>query len=139
MIFKQWQQVLDGTKTQTRRLMKEGDWPLHQAPGYAELPIEAVYDNRRRLRWKVGQTYAVQPGRGKKAIGRIRLTRIRRQRVQDISEEDAKAEGCPSRLETGFDTARYRFHVLWDSIYTKTGERWADNTGVWALTFEVVR
>ena len=41
MIFKQYQQVLDGTKTQTRRL----HWPKHLAPG---------------------KTRAAVPGRGKR-------------------------------------------------------------------------
>jgi hypothetical protein len=45
-------QVLDGRKTQTRRLVTAG----------------------RPSRWRVGRTYAVQPGRTKKAVARIEVT-----------------------------------------------------------------
>ena len=75
-----------------------------------------------RLKWMVGRDYAVSPGRGKpgvwwypatrtwvhpsddqRATGpgyagslplRIRLLAIRQEALQDISEEDARAEGC---------------------------------------------
>ncbi|MFA4974630.1 MAG: ASCH domain-containing protein [bacterium] len=133
MIFQHtWQQVLDGTKTQTRRLRAQ--------PPY------------------VGRTYAVQPGRGKPAVGRIRITAIRQQRVQDITAEDALAEGlvCPdcnngwitvysatdmfgcSEVECGHAGLIDEYAQLWDTIHTKPGTRWADNPLVWVLEFERV-
>lgn len=62
---------------------------------------------------------------------RIRITAIRRERLQDITEEDARAEGVDS-------VAEYR--ELWESINGKTkGARWADNPDVFVLTFELVK
>jgi hypothetical protein len=49
-------------------------------------------------RWVIGKTYAVQPGRGKKQIVRIRILNIRQEHLQDITEADAIAEGCMSLL-----------------------------------------
>lgn len=146
MIFRQWRQVLDGTKWQTRRLRNE----------YFDLLV-VLHDGslairrNERLVLRTGCTYSVQPGRGKKAIGRIRLTKIRREWVQDISPQDCIAEGiiavpnqwgtpwyqCPV-LKGEWKSSRAAFAALWDSIYKKPGERFDDNPEVWALSFEVV-
>jgi hypothetical protein len=55
--------------------------------------------------------YAVQPGRGKKAIGRIIVTGVLRDRLGGISAADVRAEGYASwqafinhgRRSTAFD------------------------------------
>lgn len=101
-----WQQVLDGTKTQTRRLADGGDelrvnnhpngepafvWYVDNGWCGHEGPSPACYPGR--IKWQVGRTYAVQPGRGKPAVGRIRITAIRQERLQDITPQDAAAEG----------------------------------------------
>ena len=70
-----------------------------------------------------------------KALGfrplRIRITAIRQERLQDITEADAKAEGVA-------DVEAYR--ALWQAINGKTpGARWDANPMVWVLTFEVVK
>ncbi len=44
-------------------------------------------------KWQVGKTYAVQPGRGEKAIGRIRILDIQRIDVRDFTPADVKREG----------------------------------------------
>lgn len=64
---------------------------------------------------------------------RIRITAIRRERLQDISEADVRAEG----VESVESVEAYR--VLWDSINTRKGTRWQDCPDVWVLSFEVVR
>lgn len=62
---------------------------------------------------------------------RIRITAIRREPLQSITEDDAWAEGV-------FNVEEYKF--LWHSINGKTkGARWQDNPNVWVLTFEVVK
>jgi hypothetical protein len=58
--------------------------------------------------WLVGKSYAVQPGRAKKAVGRIAATRVRQERVGDISAKDARAEGFGSRKE---------FFAAWRQIH----------------------
>ena len=66
------------------------------------------------------------------------ITDIRVERLQDISEEDARAEGCePGEATDGGLSFVLGFGDLWDSI---NGERkgcsWADNPHVWAISFE---
>lgn len=161
--------IVEGRKTQTRRVVKSGEelrqwdvdtpmvyyvddgWCGHEGPGPACYPG--------RVKWVVGRTYAVQPGRGKPAVARIRITDIRQERLQDISEEDAAAEGviCPGCGDTGWILLRpsnpwsgpsehpcdcnlvKEYAKVWDRINKRKGTRWQDNPLVWALDFEVVR
>lgn len=90
----------------------------------------------------------------------LEITAVRVERLQDISEADARAEGtalpvscedCPPgkcrpvyRIPapyTGpmeFDHAyRWAFSCAWDDIYRKTAA-WADNPWVWVIEFERV-
>jgi len=123
MIFKDklCQKVLDGTKTQTRRLVKDGD-------SFTHWPMACVF-GKTRLRFRENQTYAVQPGRGKKAIGRIGIVKIRKECLNAITYDDAQAEGVGRSIAA--------FAELWDSIHPK-GKRWEDNPEVWVLEFELV-
>lgn len=118
--------ILQGKKTQTRRLPANTSSILHQGR------IIAVYQNNRR-RWRVGKTYAIQPGRAKKAIGRFRLFAIYYEPLQEITEADARAEGID------YANPIEAFAKLWDSINTKPGTRWQDNPQVFVLTFELVK
>ena len=133
MLFKPYlvEAMLQGEKTQTRRLRK----PTHSTV-LEQDRIIAVYSKitrqSNRLLWRVGKTYAVQPGRGKKAIERFRLLGIRLEPLQAITKADARAEGldcaCPIKP----------FARLWNDIHTTTGTRWQDNPEVFVLTFELV-
>jgi hypothetical protein len=116
MIFseKSIEGLLSGSKTQTRRLVKEKDF------------IEAIDITKKvklsgRIKWQVGRDYAVQTGRGKKGLMinyvsgfvkefedvrgsemdtskplRVVVTGIRKEKLLDISLEDAKREGYDS-------------------------------------------
>ena len=128
MIFKNelCQKVLDGTKTQTRRLVKDDDFVV-------DWPMVCVFrkyksGNGSRLAFRENQTYAVQPGRGKHAVGRIGIVRIRKQALNAITHDDARAEGVGRSIAA--------FAELWDSIHPK-GKRWKDNPEVWVLDFEM--
>lgn len=61
----------------------------------------------------------------------IEITELRIQRVQDITEEDAIAEGV---VQPPDGMARHEFQNLWDEI---NGERatWASDPWVWCYTF----
>ncbi len=77
----------------------------------------------------------------------LEITDVRVQRVQDISEEDAQAEGCEAHsgcngcgacMGTDCDeSAVDGFRDLWDSI-AKPGTLWRDNPWVWAISFQMV-
>lgn len=143
-----------GLKTQTRR-PKEYDksggvsWPMGT--------VKVVPGKNGRVKWEVGRTYAINPpsppgsnARCGKSVGRIRIISIRCQRVEEISDEDAIAEGvCPhgdkdGRIE-GYSfsmrgetvtasTPREAFLKGWKLLYPKS-----DLTElVWALEFELV-
>jgi len=59
------------------------------------------------------------------------------QRLQEITEADAKAEGCDfgGWTEDGsWATARYNFEYLWDSISPQ--HAWKSNYWVWKYCFE---
>lgn len=65
----------------------------------------------------------------------LRLTDVRVQRVQEITEDDAIAEGIPR----AYPIAKVEFQDLWDDINAERGYPWPSNPWVWALSFEVIR
>jgi hypothetical protein len=82
----------------------------------------------------------------------LRVTDIRIEQLQDISEEDAIAEGVKRYKmvdawlrPTGYyvygrkchDTAREGFRDTWDELYSK-GYSWDINPWVWVIKFEVL-
>jgi hypothetical protein len=66
----------------------------------------------------------------------LEIVYIRVERVQDISEEDAKAEGvtCPD-----FINPRQAYYDLWDSINADIGHSWEKNDWVWVIEFRVLK
>ncbi|HGP4154511.1 TPA: hypothetical protein ACLMQJ_002726 [Yersinia enterocolitica] len=91
------------------------------------------------------------------------ITSVRVERLNDISEQDAMAEGITAKeviIETryeggghveitaerfffvggddeGYESAEEAFAELWDSIYgQKEGENWQANPWVWVIEFE---
>jgi len=71
----------------------------------------------------------------------LEITEVRVERVQEITEEDAVAEGCSimagvtSGGSMGLASARYSFMKLWDSINAKRGYEWDKNPWVWVISF----
>lgn len=63
---------------------------------------------------------------------KLRITDVRVQRLQDISEEDALAEGVEDSAD---HSHRDWFSRLWDGINGKTYP-WESNPWVWAVSFE---
>lgn len=161
MIFQHtWSKVLDGSKTQTRRIA------LPHADGTGEFDCEMIgypmgIMSVQRLKvgasswrtiYQVGKTYAVQPGRTKPAAARIRITGIRREDVREISWEDTYAEGFKSRAmffntwlqmhdKTVYEVFRdYKFPYGKIGSATELLEsRPAERYQAWALTFELVK
>lgn len=176
MLFKPFliTKIIAGQKTQTRRLVKPGN-----TTSVWDSEIVAVYTPNGRQRFAAGQNLAVCPGRGKPGVFvaglrttegvelhlvnedspqlyqaiavplRIRITKICREDVRNISEEDARAEGFQDRgdfwhtwvemhdsrfyptFRYAIDTDQLREYEFWnrpDRLYD-----------AWALTFEVVK
>lgn len=72
-----------------------------------------------------------------RALSRITLevVRVRVERVQDISDEDALAEGLTF---THYSPIKQGFHWLWDDINEARGYGWAVNPWVWVIEFKRV-
>ncbi|EGJ50277.1 hypothetical protein [Desulfocurvibacter africanus] len=78
----------------------------------------------------------------------LEVVSVRVERLQDISEEDARAEGCPPCI--GVDDCankcvlcpsqwpREWFCHLWDSINAKRGHGWDVNPWAWVVEFKRV-
>lgn len=75
----------------------------------------------------------------------LHVKRVWVELVQDISEEDARAEGCPSHLHGSYafdyepyriEAARGNFRRLWDARYPGSWER---NDWLWCCELELDR
>lgn len=84
----------------------------------------------------------------------LEITRVRGERLQAISNADARAEGIPQTYgdlcpelqflcpgpdhEYANRTSAENFAILWDSINGKRGFGWASNPWVWVIEFRRV-
>ena len=174
--------ILDGRKTQTRRVVKLNDsgrvalggfnWHLDDPDAVEACPYgqpgdrlwvresHMSIDNRdggRIIRYKAGGPDLVfsagagdEDWRGdskwKPSIHMCRdysrilleITNVRVERVQEISEADAFAEGTTkSIVGHALDNLKYRaaFQTLWNSINAARGFGWDVNPWVWVITF----
>lgn len=193
--------ILDGRKTQTRRLLKLprtgdlaagdlsrafADAALWGAKGWGGLHVPTIEDRVERLRSPHGGpgdllwvkevwastgvegdrcAYRADDGNASSLVWRSslfmprwasRLTlviaEVRAERLQDITEADAEAEGlksdvtvgerflgrpAPERRPKAWRSAREKYARAWDEI---NGDRapWASNPWVWVVTFERV-
>jgi hypothetical protein len=75
----------------------------------------------------------------------LEITEVRAERLQDITEEDAEAEGMNFNehysfgRDYGATTYRELFQRLWDSLNKKRGYGWEKNPWVWVLGFKVIK
>lgn len=121
MIFHTWQKVLNGSKTQARRVVKPGECIMYDDD---EGRYEWVLTANDRVKWQVGRTYTVQPARTAKGIARIKVTGLRREWVENISEEDVKAEGFANKFD---------FWQTWKAMHGHTA------MNCWVIEFELVQ
>ena len=78
----------------------------------------------------------------------LEITEVRVERLQDITEKDAKAEGCSNDTDWdwkptyndpdsgGHPTYRRDYQEVWESINGKGS--WSANPWIWAISFQVV-
>lgn len=175
--------ILDGRKTQTRRVVKDlpddfpngvgcdvvtrkvGDfWCIPTSAGYKKSPYGGIGDTL----W-VRETFLIKPdgkpfyraddiaANGWNNYGEtitwkpsifmprwasritLKVTAVRVERVQDISNDDAHAEGISKDRPNGWiSCSSYRdlFRQLWNSINAKRGYSWESNPWVWVVEFE---
>ena len=163
------QSILDGRKTQTRRVIKpqpvSNPFPLQRCP-YG-VPIDLLWVQETWVKWDAGIAYladclnrhGVESEDSKRCrldygviwkpsihmprwASRItlRVTDVRVERVQEISEADAQAEGVSAWHDTNNGTVyRPEFRTLWDSINAARGFGWDANPWVWVVEFERVQ
>jgi len=75
----------------------------------------------------------------------LRVTNVRVERLQDITEEDARAEGfekicfglaTPGAIQA---TSKELFTEHWDALNAKRGYSWHTNPWVWVIEFERIK
>jgi hypothetical protein len=128
------------------------------ASGYCAADLECFHDvplsGRETVKFLARKhPFRLQPARHMyRSLSRILLeiTDVRPQRLQDITEEDAIAEGVgpgfvtclhpefPDLPTTRCVGHRPMFFRLWDEIYSKRGFGWDVNPWVWAITFKIM-
>lgn len=114
----------DGWETDLTFLSKRAD-----VPGVLlNVPLREIRIDGKTL-YRVGQTRAVMPGRGKKAVGRVRITGLSLEDVGSIREAGAQAEG-------GYTPAEYE--ALWRRIHTHRGTYTDGHTRI-VVRFELVK
>lgn len=111
-------------KTETRRPFSEQD----RFDGCAIYKIDKSGHERRRYR--VGDEYALQPGRGKKGYEGVKLTimAIRVEHLHDITDEGGHAEGYQGRDG---------FRRVWEALYPHGAFAWGNNPRVAVIKFKL--
>lgn len=137
MIFTQWKQVLDGTKTQTRRIVKNGEmmaryWSHIHVKSALERPalterVAWVVTPSKRSKWILDAKYAIVPKRGSCGIGYYTITAMRCEYLHLITLNDAILEGVASVDE---------YRDLWTKLNGRAS--WDANPLVWVISIHVV-
>ncbi len=96
------EKILAGEKTETRRWL----------------------DPNRECRYRAGRSYAVQPGRGRRAVGRIRIKEVYPSTLWHVDEDVARREGFGSREA---------FEKYWRGLHGW----WNPGVWVWVIRFEL--
>ena len=158
--------ILDGSKTQTRRVIKPQPsypnmcesslWFTHRPRCPYGQPGDRLWVRETQAKFHPAVYMAdVEEGlypsylwtpstHMPRAASRITLeiTGVRVERVQDITEADAMAEGADPTLvdpDGGSQPHVEGFTLLWDSINAPRGFGWDTNPFVWSLEFRRVR
>lgn len=102
--------IMDGRKTVTRRLMSTNP----RSPWWRE-----------RCGLVVGRDYAVCPGRGKNAVGRVLVQSVNAMSLGHLTDAEARAEGFTNSIE---------FEKAWEQI-NGSYDPFVD---VWRIAFVLV-
>lgn len=135
---------LDGRKTMTRRIAFDVDLNPRGQHG-------AIY---RRYKsgnvgtvWRVLRPIAIKASRTGKGLGKVLCTGLRVERVQDITEEDARREGVepdgvfesrPGYYPRTVRSYRDGFENVWRSLYPTGPKSWDADPLVVVIEFEPI-
>ena len=129
------------------------DWEKH----YSDLMEKTIWDDSGMNAFGKWKPSIFLPRKHSRI--QLEITNIQVQRIQDISETDALAEGITevsnkssvesliyghtlyknySRPKSSFNQAKASFKSLWDSINKKRGFGWDENPWVWVVEFKVI-
>lgn len=93
-------------------------------------PIEPAYEET-PPRWMP----SIHMPRGASRIT-LEVTRLHIERLQEITHDDAVAEGFYEKPNKAF--GRLGFSILWDEINAKRGYSWESNPFVWVVSFKKI-
>jgi len=128
--------------------VRESARVLHYSKSSRWMDIEYVADGTKttvpwpeRMKWNPIVGHCIPNGCHKEAIRIKRKNkRVWVERVQDITEEDAKAEGVKPIEEAGSYAHVAAFNSLWWDIYGHDPVKcWDNNPRVWCCEFEVAK
>ena len=148
--------ILDGSKTQTRRVVKdkyytrfqidkgvphnEPDTILVDIDTKTPIPyLKVSYDEcADRIGGRIRSPYGKVGDRlwCKQSRITLEITRIRVERLQDITGEGARAEG----IKEDYDPwSIFAFAHFWDFLNLKRGYGWETNPFVWVIEFKKIK
>lgn len=124
----------------TRRVVKEGYHKYTDNSG--RLTIHDVISGGCRTLWSVGELIGLKRSRTGKVEARVLCTGLRIERVQDITEEDARKEGVDRSVKTNHcmairPTARAAFEATWRRLYPRGPKAWNKNPMVVVIEFKL--
>lgn len=154
--------ILDGRKTQTRRVIKVDDAPENKLPRYeagdilwvretwlkaddgyyykADIKVPSESENLRKTYGYKWRPSIFMPREAARIF--LRVTNVRVERVQEITVDDCRLEGCccSDCLQTGPHSPDCKcdtlFYNTWNDINAKRGYGWDTNPWVWVYEFE---
>jgi len=111
---------------------------LNVEPGYVYRATDPDWSEMEGWKWRPS---IFMPRDASRIL--LEVTGVRVERVQEITEDDARAEGCQGEPEYTSKGGQgwvydFEFQKLWDSINAKRGYSWESNPWVWVVSFRRV-
>ena len=78
------------------------------------------------------------PNPFRELVPQVVIASIRAERLQDITEADAIAEGVLTDNTGSRESPIQLYKDVWNSLHAKDGHEWDTNPWVWVLTFRLV-
>ena len=116
---------------------------LHEDFGYDRIGVYYEADNiaaneLTRIRWRP----SINMPRWASRID-LEITALRVERLQEINQADAYAEGfdpCePGQLTSATDGCVHAYRLYWNSLNAKRGYAWETNPWVWVIEFKRIK